>query len=63
MEISNSEALASVQSAVQIAALRNAINLNSGTVNMLVEGVQDVSRTIIENSITPSKGGNIDVIV
>lgn len=63
MEISNHAALASVQSAIQMSVLRNAMNLNSGTINVLVEGVQEVSRTILENSVTPSKGGNLDVTV
>lgn len=61
MDVSNAQALTSVQSAIQMVTLRNAINLNSGTVNMLVEGMQDVSRAVLENSVTPFKGGNIDV--
>lgn len=61
MGTSNVEALASVKSAIQMATLRNAMNLNSGTINILVEGVQEVSRTVLENSVTPFKGGNIDV--
>lgn len=61
MEISNIEALTSVQSAIQMVALRNAMNQNSGTINMLVQGMQDVSRAVMENSVTPFKGRNIDV--
>ena len=61
MGISNVEALTSVQSAIQMVALRNAMNVSSGTINMLVEGMQNVSRANMENSVTPFKGRNIDL--
>lgn len=64
MEITGTAAenLISLQGAIQMTALRNALNLTAGTVDLLLQGVQQ-SRTMMENSVTPHKGANIDITV
>lgn len=65
MEISNiyRESLQSVQAALGMATLRKAMNQDSQTVSLLLEGMPNVSANVMENSVTPYKGANIDIRV
>lgn len=63
MEISGiyQASIQSVQAALGMATLRKAMNQDGQTVNLLLQGMQNLSATVMENSVTPYKGTNIDL--
>ncbi|MBB6217881.1 hypothetical protein HNQ80_004017 [Anaerosolibacter carboniphilus] len=65
MDISSYAAqnLYSVKQALNIAVLQKAMNQDASAVSMLVEGMQQTNKAVMENSITPHKGGNIDISI
>lgn len=63
MDVSSVEDLRSIQQALQMTVMANALNRNGVVVDKLLEGMQEVSRAALENSVNPSLGGNIDITV
>ena len=55
--------LASIKNAAAMLMLRNAMNMNSGTVNLLLEGMEETSGKAMENSVSPHLGTNVDINV
>ncbi len=65
MEIGNAstEALQSVQQAINMTMMRKSMNKDAQTVATLLDGMQAANTRIMEQSVTPHKGGSIDVRV
>ncbi|MCX7745621.1 MAG: YjfB family protein [Clostridia bacterium] len=59
----HAESLGSVRQALSVAALRKSMNQDAATVNTLLNDMQANTAKIMENSVTPHKGGNIDIKV
>ncbi|MBB6217976.1 hypothetical protein HNQ80_004113 [Anaerosolibacter carboniphilus] len=53
----------SIKQALNMSILQKAMNQDATAVSMLVEAMQNASRSMMENSVTPNKGGNIDISV
>lgn len=65
MEINNmlQANINSVRQAIGMVTLRKALNQDAQSVAILMEGMQAANVKIMESSITPYKGGNIDTRV
>ena len=55
--------IAGIRQALGISNLRRAMNQDAQSISALLEGMQAASAKLLENSVTPYKGGNIDVSV
>lgn len=55
--------LGSVQQAIGLATLRNAMHQDSLTVNTLLQDMQAANTRAMELSVTPHKGSHIDIRV
>lgn len=53
----------SIKQALNIAVLRKSMNQDGSSVDMLVNDMLAANTKIMEQSITPYKGGNIDIRV
>ncbi|MGI6668624.1 MAG: putative motility protein [Acetivibrionales bacterium] len=64
MEINNAllNNINSIRHATNIAMLRKIMNQDALSMQKLLQGFHDTNRKIMENSVTPHKGGNIDII-
>ncbi len=65
MEINNmlQQNIDSLRQAIGISTLRKAMHQDASTVASLLQGMQQVSAKIMESSVTPGKGANIDIRV
>ena len=65
MEINNmlQQNINSIRQAIGISNLKKAMHQDASAVAKLLQGMQQASAKIMENSVTPNKGGNIDVRV
>lgn len=63
MEINNmiQQNTSSVKQAIGISNLRKAMHQDALTVTSLLQGMQQASAKAMEASVTPNKGGNIDI--
>jgi len=63
MDISNvmAENLSSLKSAIGTSVLRKAMSKDSQAVDALLQGMEQSSAKILEASVTPHKGGSIDI--
>lgn len=57
------QSLSSVKQALSIATLRKSMNQDASTVASLLSGMKEANSKVMENSVTPHKGGKIDVQV
>lgn len=55
--------ISSIRSALTVAALRKNLGQDARTMNVLLQDFRNTNARIMENSVTPHKGGNIDVRV
>lgn len=55
--------ISSIRSALTVAALRKNLGQDAQTMNVLLQDFRNTNARIMENSVTPHKGGNIDVRV
>ena len=51
----------SIRQAIGIATMQKALNQDAAGVEMLTENMNEMSRKIMENSVSPHLGGNIDI--
>ena len=51
----------SIRQALGIANLRKAMNQDAQSVASLLDGMQAAQAKIMENSVTPHKGSNVDI--
>jgi hypothetical protein len=65
MEINNAllNNISSIRHAISIALLRKTLNQDALSMQRLLQGFRITSKNIMENSVTPHKGGNIDITV
>ena len=65
MEINNMlrQNIDSIRQAIGISTLKKAMHQDASTVASLLQGMQQATAKIMENSVTPGKGGNIDIRV
>jgi hypothetical protein len=65
MEINNAllNNITSIRHAISIAMLRKTMNQDAVSVLGLLQGFRNTNEKIMENSVTPYKGGNIDIKV
>ena len=65
MEINNAmmQNLSSVRSAINISNLSKSMKQDSLSMAMLLEGMEAANAKVLENSVTPHIGGNIDISV
>lgn len=65
MEISSigQENLVSLQQALQIEVMKKSMGRDAMTAMTLIQGMQATNAKLMEYSVTPHKGGNIDVRV
>lgn len=63
MEINNAlqANVYSLRQAIGTVMVRKAVNQDSVSVALLLQGMQDANVKTLENSVTPFKGGNIDI--
>ncbi|AOT72232.1 putative motility protein [Geosporobacter ferrireducens] len=63
MDISSyaAQGLYSVQRAVSMAMLQKTMHMDSTTVGTLMQDMVNVNKSIMENSVTPHIGGNVDI--
>ncbi|MEW9122210.1 MAG: putative motility protein [Thermotaleaceae bacterium] len=57
------QGLSSIQSAINIAMLQKAMHMDSATVGTLMQDMVNVNKSIMENSVTPHVGGNVDISI
>lgn len=64
MEISNmiQENIYSIRQAIGMATMKKAMNQDAAGVEMLAQNMNEMSRKIMENSVSPHLGSNIDLI-
>jgi len=55
--------IGSIRQALAVAALRKNLGQDVRTMDALLQGFQNTNAKIMENSVTPHKGGNIDIRV
>jgi len=55
--------LQSVRAALGVAALQKAMNRDAQTVTKIFEGMEESTAKLMELSVTPHKGANIDTTV
>lgn len=55
--------LQSVKQAIGMVNLRRAMNQDAESVATLIKGMQEISAKTLEISVSPHKGGNIDIRV
>jgi len=65
MEINNSmqQSLSSIHQAIGIATLKKSLSQDAQSMAALLQGFQSTNARIMENSVTPHKGGTIDIRV
>ena len=63
MEINNAlqQNIASLQQAIGISVLRKSMHQDAQAMAVVLDGVKSVTAANIEHSVTPHKGGNIDI--
>lgn len=63
MEINNAllNNISSIRHAAGIAMLRKTMNQDALSMLRLLQGFRDTNKIVMEKSITPYKGGNIDI--
>lgn len=55
------ESLSSIKQALSIATMRKSMNQDASTVASLLDGMKQANAKVMEQSVTPHKGGNIDI--
>jgi hypothetical protein len=55
--------ISSARHALAIAALRKNLGQDAQTMHALLQGFRDTNARVMESSVTPHKGGNIDIRV
>lgn len=55
------ENLSSIQGAISTAMLRKSMSKDSQTVDALLQGMEQANAKVLEASVTPHKGGSIDL--
>jgi hypothetical protein len=65
MEINNSmqQSISSIREAIGVATLKKSLSQDAQSMSALLQGFQSTNARIMENSITPHKGGTIDIRV
>ncbi|HEX2944389.1 MAG TPA: putative motility protein [Clostridia bacterium] len=65
MEINNSmqQSISSIHQAIGIATLKKSLSQDTQSMAALLQGFQNTNAKIMENSVTPYKGGTIDIRV
>ncbi len=65
MEINNQlqQSISSIRSAIGIATLRKSLGQDAQSMNALLRAFQETNARAVEISVTPHKGGNIDISV
>lgn len=65
MEINNymQQSISSIRQAIGIATLKKSLGQDAQTMSALLEGFQNTNIKIMESSVTPYKGGTIDIRV
>jgi NRPS condensation-like uncharacterized protein len=65
MEINNhmQQNISSIRNALGIAALKKTLSQDAQSMNILLQGFRNTNAKIMEKSVTPHKGGNIDISV
>lgn len=65
MEINNymQQSISSIRQAIGIATLKKSLGQDTQTMSALLEGFQNTNAKIMESSVTPYKGGTIDIRV
>ncbi len=63
MEINNymQQNISSIRYALSIATLKKTLSQDAQSMSTLLQGFRDTNARIMENSITPHKGGSIDI--
>lgn len=63
MEINNmlQQNISSLRQAINISSLKKAMHQDASTVAALLTDMQKTSASIMENTVTPHKGANIDI--
>lgn len=57
------ESLRSLRTALNVTTLRKAMHQDAQTMSVLLGDMQTANAKIMEHSVTPHKGGNVDVRV
>ncbi len=55
--------ISSIRHAISIATLKKTLSQDAQSMNALLQGFQNTNAKIMESSITPHKGGSVDVRV
>ncbi|NLV36796.1 MAG: putative motility protein [Clostridiaceae bacterium] len=65
MEINNymQQNISSIRHALSIATLKKTLNQDVQSMNALLQGFRDTNARIMERTVTPHKGGSIDISV
>jgi hypothetical protein len=65
MEISNSmqQSLSSIRQAIGMETLKKSLTQDAQSMDALLQGFQATNAKVMESSVTPHKGGSIDVRV
>lgn len=63
MEINNSmqQSIGSIRQAIGIATLKKSLSQDAQSMAALLQGFQSTNARIMESSVTPYKGGTIDI--
>jgi NRPS condensation-like uncharacterized protein len=65
MEITNSQvqSISSIRQALGIETLKKSLSQDAQSMAALLQGFQNTNAKVMENSVTPHKGGSIDIRV
>ena len=65
MEITNQmqQSISSIRQSIGVETLKKKLSQDVQSMDALLQGFQETNAKVIENSVTPHKGGNIDVRV
>lgn len=65
MEITNAQvqSISSIRRAIGIETLKKSLSQDAQSMNALLQGFQAANAKTMESSVTPYKGGNIDIRV
>lgn len=65
MEITNAQvqSISSIRRAIGIETLKRSLNQDAQSMTVLLRGFQATNAKVMESSVTPHKGGNIDIRV
>ncbi len=57
------QSISSIRRAIGVETLKKSLNQDKQSMEALLQGFQDANAKVMENSVTPHKGGNIDIRV